>query len=106
MSASAIFIGLCKSEGMPVPVTEYRFLHGRRFRFDYAWPDLRIALEVEGGVWTGGRHTRGKGFLADVEKYNHAATLGWLVLRCVPDTLLSLETINYLKSAIATRKAA
>jgi hypothetical protein len=46
-----------------------------------------IALEVEGGVWTRGRHTRGKGFLGDMEKYNAAALGGWCVLRVTPDRL-------------------
>jgi very-short-patch-repair endonuclease len=101
-----IFLQVCKAEGLPMPIPEHRFLHGRRFRFDFAWPDQKIALECEGGVWTGGRHTRGKGFLSDMEKYNHAASLGWLVLRCTPGTLLHLETINYIKAAIAQRAAA
>ena len=48
-----------------------------------AWPDLRVAVEVEGGVWskTPGRHTRGAGFEADCEKYNAAAAAGWRVAR-------------------------
>lgn len=103
---SKIFAQLCLQAGIPEPVTEHRFLFGRRFRFDYAWPEYRVALEVEGGVWTGGRHTRGKGFLSDMEKYNHAAQLGWLVLRCVPDTLLKVATVDAVKRAIQTRTAA
>ena len=101
--SSAIFIQYCQQMGLPKPVAEHRFLFGRRFRFDYAWPDHKVALEVEGGVWTGGRHTRGKGFLSDVFKYNEAAALGWLVLRCVPSDLLKHETISTIKRAIATR---
>ena len=103
---STIFTQLCQQSGIPKPVTEHRFLFGRRFRFDYAWPDQKVALEVEGGVWTGGRHTRGKGFLADMEKYNHAAGLGWLVVRCVPSTLLTKDTLETVKAAIANRCAA
>lgn len=66
-------------------VTEFRFHEHRRWRFDYAHPVLRIALEVEGGVWSGGRHTRGKGFLGDIEKYNTATAAGWAVFRCTTD---------------------
>jgi hypothetical protein len=40
-----------------------------------------VAMECEGAVWTGGRHTRGSGFVADCEKYNEAARLGWFVFR-------------------------
>lgn len=53
----------------------------RDWRFDFALVQLKIAVEIEGGVFTGGRHTRGKGFQADCEKYNQATVLGWAVLR-------------------------
>ena len=53
----------------------------RDWRFDFAWPDRGLAVEVEGGTWSGGRHTRGGGFEGDCEKYNAAALLGWKVLR-------------------------
>ena len=60
---------------------EHRFHPTRRWRFDFAWPDHKLAVEVEGGAWTGGRHTRGSGFVADCDKYNAATVLGWRVLR-------------------------
>lgn len=64
------------------PVEEYRFAPPRRWRFDFAWPALLLAVEIEGGVWRGGRHTRGAGYYqADAEKYNAAAVAGWTVLR-------------------------
>lgn len=65
----------------PAPRTEYRFHSQRRFRFDLAWPEDKIAVECEGGVYSHGRHVRPKGFLSDVEKYNLAAVHGWKVLR-------------------------
>jgi very-short-patch-repair endonuclease len=69
---------------VPEPVTEYRFHPTRKFRFDYAWPEKSLALEVDGGVYVQGRHTRGKGVENDMEKYNEAAVLGWCVLRVSP----------------------
>lgn len=86
--------------GIPAPVAEYRFHKTRKWRFDYAWPDIKVALEIEGGVWTGGRHTRGAGFLRDIEKYNAAAVAGWTVLRCTPDTLATAEMAEMLRKVV------
>jgi hypothetical protein len=59
---------------------EHKFHSRRQWRFDYACQALMLAIEVEGGAWTKGRHTRGKGFIDDMEKYNAAAVLGWRIL--------------------------
>ena len=67
--------------GLPEPEREHRFAPPRKWRLDFAWPEHRVALEVEGGTMTGGRHTRGKGFEADCEKYNQCVLDGWLLLR-------------------------
>lgn len=69
------------SAGLPAPVQEHRFHATRRWRFDLAWPDRMIAVEVDGGVWSGGRHTRGAGFVADCLKVNEATAMGWRVFR-------------------------
>lgn len=83
-----VFCQLIKQEGLPVPETEYKFHPTRKWRFDYCWPKQKIALEVDGGVWTQGRHTRGSGAIKDMEKFNNAAILGWRVLKYTPDQLL------------------
>jgi len=70
-----------RAAGLPAPAQEYRFHPTRKWRFDMAYPDKKIAIEAEGGVWTGGRHTRGGGYTKDAEKYNAAVVLGWRVLR-------------------------
>lgn len=88
-----------------MPVTELRFHPTRKWRFDYAFPKYKIAIEVEGGVYSGGRHVRGKGFLNDCEKYSEAAILGWCVIRVPPDNLYTSYTIGNLKRAIALRAA-
>ena len=62
-----------------------------------------IALEVEGGIWIGGRHSRASGFIKDMEKYNEAAVRGWLLIRCTPSTLCSNETIELIKRAYEQR---
>lgn len=65
-------------------IPEYKFCETRKWRFDYALPDEKIAIEIEGGVYSYGRHTRGCGYIKDMEKYNEAALLGWKVLRYTP----------------------
>jgi len=73
--------------GLPKPVSEFKFHPERRWRFDYAYPEKKIAIEIEGGIFTNGRHVRGKGFLNDLEKYNNAALLGWKLLRYTPSNI-------------------
>jgi very-short-patch-repair endonuclease len=66
---------------LPPATPEHRFAPPRRWRFDRAYPDRKLAIELEGGVWSGGRHTRPAGFEADCDKYNCATVEGWRVLR-------------------------
>ena len=87
--------------GLPEPEFEWRFHPDRKWRFDLAWPGHRLALEVEGGVWTGGRHSRGKGMKADMEKYNAATLMGWRVLRCVPDDLCMAKTVEMVRTCLS-----
>ena len=72
-------------QGLPAPETEHRFarLLKRQWRFDFAWPQQRVAVELEGGQFSRspGRHQRGTGIEGDCEKYNAAVKLGWRVLR-------------------------
>lgn len=67
--------------GLPVPEREYRFAAppSPRWRFDFAYPDIKLAIECDGGTWSGGRHVRGAGYQKDCEKFNAASRLGWAV---------------------------
>lgn len=87
---------------LPVPQLEYRFHPSRKWRFDCTWhyPHL-IAVEIEGAIWTRGRHTRGKGFLADMEKYNEATRLGWRVFRFTPNQVKTRYALEYLKKVLS-----
>ena len=87
---------------VPTPTREYRFAWAamkRGWRMDFAWPELMIGVEVDGGSWSGGRHTRGKGFAEDCVKFNAATLLGYRVLHFTGDQIRSgyaLETIEAL----------
>lgn len=67
---------------MRIPFSrEYKFHPKRQWRADFKIEGYPILVEIEGGVHSNGRHTRGKGFEGDCEKYNQANLLGYHVLR-------------------------
>lgn len=94
------FCGLLQERGLPCPEPEHQFHDTRKWRIDYAWPDEGVALEVEGGAWTRGRHTRGQGFINDCEKYNEVALHGFVLIRIVPDALFKENTLDLIERAI------
>lgn len=97
-----MFFQLLTDAGIEIPSPEYKFLADRKFRFDYAWVEQKVALEVEGGIWLGNksRHFSGKGILNDMEKYNLAVVNGWRLIRIDPDRLAGIYLINILKQVL------
>lgn len=95
-----MFPVLCRELLGEVPEAEYRFDPVRMWRFDFAFPAYRLAVEVEGGIHTGGRHTRGKGYAGDMEKYNAATVAGWSLIRVQPKELTKTKTFEQLKTII------
>jgi hypothetical protein len=102
-------------------VPEYRFCEGRKWRFDFALSKLikprpgekvrpgeqslktrvaKLALEVQGGLFTNGRHSRGAALLKEHEKLNAAACAGWRILYTIPDNLCMPETVETIKKAL------
>lgn len=84
--------------------SEYKFLSERRFRFDYAIPRYQLGIEIDGGVFCGGRHTRGLGFIKDQEKTNLACCEGWYVLRFIPKDLNSGNFLEIVEKFIKNYK--
>jgi very-short-patch-repair endonuclease len=83
--------------GLPAPEREHRFHKTRKWRFDFAWPEHKIAAEAEGGIWTGGRHSRGLQFEKDCEKYNTATLEGWRVFRFTNNMIASGYAVGILE---------
>jgi len=75
------FEWLIKAYKLPEPEREFKFHPTRKWRFDFAWPDKKVAVEIEGGIWIRGGHNRGVGYLKDIEKYNQAVAMDWKVFR-------------------------
>ena len=82
--------------GAPEPVREYRFHDVRRWRFDLAWPAAKLAVEVQGGVWSNGKHGRGSGVAKDYEKLNTAQIMGWKVLQFETSQIKSGEAAELI----------
>lgn len=99
--AAALPLGIqCRLAALPEPNTEYRFAPPRRWRFDYAWCGPKVALEVEGGVFVAGRHSRGLGMVKDMEKYNTATLYGWRVFRVTPKQVADGSALTLIEQAI------
>lgn len=64
--------------GIPEPIREYTF---HRWRFDYAWPQVKVFVEIDGGTYNGGDHVIGKGYERNCKKKNQAQLEGWIVLQ-------------------------
>ncbi|MFA7819321.1 hypothetical protein [Aeromonas dhakensis] len=90
--------------GFPDPATELVFHPKRRWRLDYAWPTHMIAVEIHGGIHSGGRHTRGRGFVEDRAKMNEAALLGWTVIEATPEHIQSGQLRAWLLAAFDQTK--
>ena len=82
------------------PVREYRFDTKRRWRFDFAWPDAKFAVEVEGITYDGGRHQRLGGFEKDCEKYEAAMLQGWTVYRVTHARIKSGKAVTVIRAMI------
>lgn len=95
-----LLAAVLETEGFQDFEREHRFHPVRKWRLDFAWPAQQLAVEVEGGVWTGGRHTRGAGFMADCEKYNELACAGWRLIRVTPQHVKRGEALHWIRRAL------
>lgn len=84
--------------------TEFRFHPPRRWRWDFCVPSLMLAIEYHGGIYSGGRHTRGTGFQADREKMNAGQLAGWLILELTEEMVKSGRAYEMIEQAIESRK--
>lgn len=89
--------------GLPLGVGQHRFVPGRQYRLDRAWPDHLVAVEVQGGIWTNGAHSRGSGVQRDCVKLSIAAALGWRVLPVTRDMIESGLAVELIGQALGAR---
>lgn len=98
-AGEAAFALHCRAHNL-TPVAEYRFAPPRRWRADFAFVEEKLLIEIEGGTWSMGRHTRGAGFEADCEKYNAATAHGWRILRFTPAMVKSGSAITIVREIL------
>ncbi|PJI34050.1 DUF559 domain-containing protein [Acinetobacter pseudolwoffii] len=79
---------------------EFEFHPKRKWRADFHLVGKKILVEVEGGIWSGGRHTRGKGYIGDMEKYNAATMMGFQVIRFSTDQVKSGHAIQQIEKMV------
>lgn len=105
---------LLEWERVPAPEREYIFSDGtsaQPWRFDLAWPTgigsfveqqprCHVAVEVQGGTWTGGRHGRGGGQETDHAKLNAAQLAGWTVLQYGRKAIEDGTAVRQIKEAL------
>lgn len=92
----AKFALIWKALGGPSLEREVNFCAWRKWKSDFAHIPSKTIIEIEGGTWSGGRHTRGAGYARDCEKYNVAQNLGWCVYRLTSDMI----TIKHIEPII------
>lgn len=98
--ASLPFDVQCRAVGLPVPVAEYRFHPTRRWRFDWCWQAAHLALEVQGGLFVQGRHSRGAALMKEHEKLNAAVALGYRVLFVTPKQIADGSALTLVERAL------
>ncbi len=102
-----LFLAGCEAHGLPVPVDEYEFCDGRKWAFDWLFEGW-LALEIEGNPWASvngqkSRHFHGQGILDDMEKYNEAGILGYVVLRVTNKDVESGAAFALVKRALEVK---
>lgn len=101
-----------KSLGLPAPKPHFKFHSKRKWSVDFAWPDFKIIVEIEGGIWSrwksgqysGTGHSHPLGILRDMEKYNAAGFLGYRVFRFAGDEVKSGEAVTFIQAVLEQAK--
>ena len=98
------FTGWCVRNGLPAPLAEYKFCPTRKWKHDFYWPFIDaaggVALENQGGIFSGGRHTRGAALLKEHEKLNASVVAGNRILFTTPQTIKSREMLATLRALL------
>lgn len=86
--------------GLPEPECQYRACPPRRYRWDMCYREIKLLVEVQGGIWVKGGHSTGAGITRDCEKNNLAVQNGWRVLYFTGDMVNSGEALRVIEKEL------
>lgn len=91
-----------RADRLPAPVREFVAIPGRRFRFDFGWPDppYKLLCEVQGGVFIKGAHSTGVGITRDAEKASLAAVHGYRLIVVTAQHIKSGQALKWIRDAL------
>lgn len=94
----------CAADKLPWFVQNYVFAPLRKFELDIAFPDSKVGIEIQGGIWNSktGAHGSPLKILRDLEKSNLLVLNGWRVLRYTPAQVRNGEAIKGIKQLIGS----
>lgn len=95
--------------GLPAPTTEHAFAAPeRRWRFDFAYLDARVAIEYQGGVFHRGGplgHNTTGGITKDFEKFTEASLRGWTLILVDAGSVRNGKAVNWIVRAMQQSSA-
>ena len=92
-----------RAHGVTGWTREFQAIPTRRFRLDFAWPDQKVGVELDGGTWSNGRHSRGKGYDSDCEKLALLQLAGWTIFKATATHLKDGSTIRWTMEALGVK---
>lgn len=95
-----LLFGQIRSAGLPTPEREVSFHPTRAWRLDLAWPVAMLAVEIDGGTWTRGRHVRAQGYEDGCVKCAEASLLGWTVIRATGEMVRDGRALEFVRRAL------
>jgi len=75
----------------------------KRFRLDFAHEETRVGIEIQGGIYTRGRHVTGAGYERDAFKYNLAYAGGWVIFLMTPEMIRNPRWYALIAATIESR---
>lgn len=97
----AFFLQQLKLRGFPIPEAEVMFAKPRRWRWDFAYTDRKIAIEYQGGIFYSKQgHNSIKGLRRDYEKFTEGSLRGWVIILIDAETVRSGQAVLWVERAL------